>query len=493
MRHHRSLTLLGVTAVATIGAMLAVPTSAEPSSVTAKGRPVLAIHAATGSVTLPSSRSGSVRLGGLGAYLVAGDQPFEVAVTRQSYSDPVVGHWLRPHGSPVTFPQDMVSDFRQAQGFFHIRVRNLDGKFVAGQETGLCPNRWSVSRARPDAPDRSPYPHECGARMPWTLGSFWGLQAGWAVSVPGGRVDLKVGRYVATVRIDDAYRKLLGIPADAASAEIKLRVVKRSDGCPGHRGCRIGGGSGADRVGQPAALRPAANEPAGNDKPQQGDPLPDLRSLPAWNIGVHHGDVLHFNANVWNAGPSTLVVDGFRRQHTNVMDAYQYFYDENGQPTGSAKVGTMEWHAAPSHHHWHFQDFARYRLLDADKQLVVRSKKASFCLAATDAVDYTVPGANWDPWNTDLSTACGGFTALSVREVLDVGSGDTYSQWRAGQAFSLKGIPNGKYFIEIAANPTGNLYEPDESNNVSYRKVFIGGKPDHRTVRVAPVGLIDVP
>jgi Lysyl oxidase len=491
MRHHRSLTLLGVTAAATIGAMLAVPTSAESSSVAAQARPVLAIHAATSRVTLPRS-DGSVRLGNLGAYLVAGDEPFEVAVTRQSYSDPVIGHWLRSDGSTVEFSQDMISSFRKARGFFHIRVRNLDGKLMADQEEGLCPSGWDVSRARPDAPDRSPYPQGCGGYMPWTLGSFWGLQAGWGVSVPGGRAELPVGRYVATVRIDDDYRKLLGIPADAASAQIKVRVVKNGNACLQHRGCRLGDPLSADR-GRQHTLRAAANQPAGNDRPLAGDPLPDLRSLPAWNIGVHHGNVLHFNANVWNAGPSTLVVDGFRRQHKNVMDAYQYFYDENGQPTGSAKVGTMEWHAAPSHHHWHFLDFARYRLLDADKQAVVRSRKASFCLAATDAVDYTVPGANWHPWNTDLSTACGGFTALSVREVLDVGSGDTYSQWRAGQAFSLKGLPNGKYFIEIAANPTGNLYEPDESNNVSYRKVFIGGKPDHRTVRVAPVGMIDVP
>ena len=37
------------------------------------------------------------------------------------------------------------------------------------------------------------------------------------------------------------------------------------------------------------------------------------RAAPAWRIGVHNGNILHFAANVWNAGPSTLVVDGFRR------------------------------------------------------------------------------------------------------------------------------------------------------------------------------------
>ena len=491
MRLHRSVALLGVTAAATVGTALAVPTSAEPAVAEAEARPVLAVQAATKTVTLPKGGE-MVGLGQLGAYLVAGDEPFVVHVTRKSYADPVVAHWMRSDGSTVKFSPDMVSDFRRFQGFYHIRVRNLEGKLMATQERGLCPNRYGASRARPDAPDRSPYPTSCnGAYMPWTLGSVWGIQAGWAIEANGGRAKLPVGRYVATVRIDDDYRELLGIPASAAFTKINLRVVKSAGACLEHRGCRVGAEQ-APATGQLPTLRAAANEPAGDDQPLAGDPLPDLRSLPAWGIGVSHGNVLQFSANVWNAGPSTLVVDGFRRPNQNVMDAYQYFYDVNGNPTGSAKIGTMIWHAAKTHHHWHFLDFARYRLLDSDKEAVVRSRKQSFCLANTDAIDYTLPGANWDPWNTDLNTACGEFTSLSVREVLDVGSGDTYDQYRAGQAFSLKGLPNGRYFIEVTANPTGNLYEPDETNNVAYRKIFIGGTPGHRTVRVAPVGMVDV-
>ena len=492
MRLNRSLSLLGVIAAATIGTALAVPSSAQPGAGDGlEARSALSVRAAADRVTLPKS-GGWVQLGNLGAYLIAGDEPFEVEVRRESYSEPVTANWIRSDGSKVPFTRAMVSDFRKFRGFFQIRVRNLDGRLVAHQQHGLCPNRYSASRAHPDAPDRSPYPDSCGGGwMPWTIGSFWGLQAGWGVKAPGSRAKLPVGRYVATVRIDEDYRRLLGIPADVAYDRINLRVVKGTDECEEHRGCRVGdaGDTGAE---QAATHQPAAAEPTGDDQPLAGDPLPDLRSLPAWGIGVHQGNVLHFSANVWNAGPSTLVVDGFRRQSEDVMDAYQYFYDEDGNPTGSAEIGTMIWHAAKSHHHWHFLDFARYRLLDADKESVVRSRKQSFCLANTDAIDYTVPGANWHPWNTDLSTACGGFNALSVREVLDVGSGDTYGQWRAGQAFSLNGLPNGKYFIEVMANPTGNLHEPDETNNVAYRKIFIGGTPGHRTVRVPPVGLIDV-
>jgi len=151
----------------------------------------------------------------------------------------------------------------------------------------------------------------------------------------------------------------------------------------------------------------------------------------------------------------------------------------------------MEWDERDGHTHWHFRDFARYRLVDAEKDAVVRSRKEAFCLANTDAVDYTVPGANWKPYNTDLHTACGSYSALAVREVLDTGSGDTYAQSRPGQSFRLNGLPNGRYFIEVTANPKHRLHESSTTNNVSYRNVILGGKPGARTVRVPQVGLIN--
>ena len=68
----------------------------------------------------------------------------------------------------------------------------------------------------------------------------------------------------------------------------------------------------------------------------------------------------------------------------------------------------------------------------------VRSKKEAFCLANTDPIDQTVPNADWNVTNDDLSTACGEYESLSIREVLASGWGDTYSQSRAGQSFNLK-------------------------------------------------------
>ena len=83
----------------------------------------------------------------------------------------------------------------------------------------------------------------------------------------------------------------------------------------------------------------------------------------------------------------------------------------------------------------------------------MRSRKEAFCLANTDAVDYTVKNADWQPDNTDLSTRLRRRHSVAVREVLDVGSGDTYGQSLPGQSFDITDVPNGTYFVEVIANP----------------------------------------
>jgi hypothetical protein len=137
--------------------------------------------------------------------------------------------------------------------------------------------------------------------------------------------------------------------------------------------------------------------------------------------------------------------------------------------------------------HWHFTDFAQYNLLKADKKRAVKSGKEAFCLANTDVIDYTLPNAKWRPDNTDLSTSCGGNTAVAVREVLDVGSGDTYSQARPGQSFEITGLPNGTYYIEVKANPKNRLSELSTRNNSALRKIILGGTANNRTLKVPAV------
>jgi hypothetical protein len=193
---------------------------------------------------------------------------------------------------------------------------------------------------------------------------------------------------------------------------------------------------------------------------------------------------------VWVGGNSQLDVEGFRYNASPVMQAYQYFW-RNGQIIGRARAGTMGFDRANGHNHWHFQQFAQYSLVNAARSVVVRSHKQGFCIAPSDEVDLLLPHAVWRPSSVGLEGQCGSPTALWVAEKLPVGWGDTYFQSVAGQSFDITHVPNGTYYIEVAANPQRVLHETTNRNDISFRKVILGGSPGHRTVTVPPWHGID--
>lgn len=582
-------------AVAAAVVMTAGVVAAAPDATTAQPGPKLSLIAASASVTLDSWKEDPGVYLDLGTYLTSENGAFELKVTRKSYKDPVVAAQIIRDGKKTltkALPAGLVKDFSGLPDFARISVIDAAGRSVLERTEAFCPNNAS-GRVRPDAPANSKYPQSCPVN-PFTLGSVWGVENGWAANTYAGyysdAVQLPAGTYTAKISVTKTYRDLFGI-ADKPQS-VKVRVRERSwegegegeevsapsagaaasktaapsghdphaghgaapaaasahagHGAPartdapaaattgagatfnvGHgpyppapsalpwalkrqateKGVLGGQGFSAaaigDRAGQtdgsrqaPGA-RPNAERPAG--KATVPDvPKPDLRSLPAYGITISDGDedvpgkdYLAFSANVWNAGPAKLVVDGFRSPGKELMDAYQYFYDAQGKQVGYTPTGTMEWDPRPGHEHWHFTDFASYRLLKADRKETVRSGKEAFCLANTDAVDYTVKNANWHPENTDLSTACGQENSISVREVLDVGSGDTYTQDLPGQSFDITDLPNGTYYIQVLANPENRLKETDLSNNSALRKVVLGGKKGARTVTVPAHHLVD--
>jgi hypothetical protein len=173
------------------------------------------------------------------------------------------------------------------------------------------------------------------------------------------------------------------------------------------------------------------------------------------------------------------------------MNAWQYFW-KNGRIIGRARAGTMGFSDKPGHTHWHFRQFAQYRLLDKSKTSIVRSRKVGFCIAPTDPVSLLLRHALWQPAFTGFfSGTCGSQTALSVQEMMPIGWGDTYEQFLPGQAFNITKLPNGTYYIEIIANPHKVLHETNYRNNVSLRKIILGGTAGHRTVKVPAVHGID--
>jgi Lysyl oxidase len=282
------------------------------------------------------------------------------------------------------------------------------------------------------------------------------------------------------VAITGRYVRLFDVPPEGAAATVTLVVRERRGGV-------------LERAGRLATDDDGSSTPVPIVRAPARAGLPDLQPLPSWDITTRHmrrGDFLSFAANVWVGGNGPLVVEGFRRQGEEVMDAYQYFW-EDGQPVGRARVGSMEYDPRRGHEHWHFMQFAAYQLLAADRATVVKSSKEAFCLVPTDAIDLTLPAAELQPGNVGLWTSCGGRSDLWIREVLPVGWGDTYYQYVPGQSFEITDVPNGTYFVKIVANPGRQLEELSYGNNVRLRKVILRGRPGHRRVEVPPWHGID--
>lgn len=421
-----------------------------------------------------------------GLNLTAGDEAFEVRSRRADWKSPINTYWQSSTGR-VTLPEQTAWD--GLKDFVNVAfVRAKDGKLVRTRHLDVCLNSWNTQRTTPDAELRSPYPEGC-PQSPFTLGSVQGIQGKWVTGVGVGDRALKLppATYDVTARITPAYAKALGLKRTDAVRTYRL-VVRNGDNAEvaKKRASAAGTRTPSVRSARPAARPTAARAGA------PGDAVPDLRSLPAFGMDLTaNSRYLRFSATVWNAGNGPMVVDGFRRGTSDVMDAYQYFIDAQGNQTGYQKVGTMIWHSAASHNHWHFKDFAKYSLLNADLSEVVVSRKESFCLANTDAVNYTVAGADWQPDNTDLHTACGDRNSVSLREVLASGSGDTYAQFRAGQAFRIDNLPNGIYYVAVEGNPNRNLVESNTTNNRALRKIKLSGTPTKRRLTVYRVGVID--
>jgi Lysyl oxidase len=166
---------------------------------------------------------------------------------------------------------------------------------------------------------------------------------------------------------------------------------------------------------------------------------------------------------------------------TNTMLAYQYFYKNGKTLIGRMRVGTMGF---SNYNAWHFNQFAQYFLLNKDKKVVVRSRKVGFCIAPSDGVNLLLPHATWVPSYTGIAGNCGDPAALWATEILPIGWGDTYVQTVPYQSFDINKVPNGTYYIEIAANPEHLLHELSTGNDVSLREVIISGTTGHRKVRV---------
>ncbi len=478
------ITAVGLTAATGLPAGLA---SAQPSA----SGPMVKLIVAQKSIKVP--RYGKRVYIDPGVYVTAVGTPLRFNVQRASYAKPITNTQIIrvPGGPTITrhLPDWTVAkNWQGLHRFLRVTVRNSAGKIVASHVGPFCPDDFSAQRSNPNAPAKSRFPQQCQSD-PFQLANVWGIQRGWGVDTGFLAPKLQLGTYKFTVNIVRLWQRFLHLTPRASTATVTVKVVKPSQ-CgtcarPVSRHHRNPSGT-LPRL--PANVPTLANPPASS--------LPDLSPLPSWGIGVQHfrgknpTDQVVFGATVWSGGHARLDVEGFRSHGHPVMKAYQYFW-KNGRIIGRARAGTMGFDDKPGHTHWHFEQFAQYKLLTKNKAVAVRSKKVGFCIAPTDPVNLLLPHASWQPVFLGFGGACGSQSALWVQEMMPIGWGDTYEQFLPGQAFNITNLPDGTYYIKIIANPQKVLHETNYRNDVSLRKIILGGTPGHRTVKVPAVHGID--
>jgi hypothetical protein len=459
-------------------AMILAATILEAPGAVADTTPTLRLFAGNTEVTVRRDRDGRVRMDP-GVWLTPVGGAFEMWVSRPDYDTPVSLTQVDAVTRQVlrTLPVDMLEGWFGLDDFGSFEIATGNGTVVRRDTFSFCLNTFNRQRLNDEGPLNSDYPWYCSGG-PFTRGAVMGIDDGWAISFVDGYYGFSWvaprNNYTLTFSIQPEWVEALGIAPEDATAQVHVTVEDR-------------GGHGGHRRQAAAATTPEMFPSTPTITNPDPASLPDLIALPGWGISTYRQrgrDILGFNATEWNAGPGTLVVEGFRGQNETEMEAFQYFLID-GQPIGRAPIGALEYHQGGNHNHWHFEEFTQYSLLDATKTTTLISGKQSWCLANTDAIDLTVPGASWQGFNEDLSTMCGGPSALWIREVLDVGWGDTYSQFRAGQAFDITDVPNGTYYIRVQVNPTGAMLESTTANNVEDREIRLRGRPGHRRVTVS--------
>jgi len=112
------------------------------------------------------------------------------------------------------------------------------------------------------------------------------------------------------------------------------------------------------------------------------------------------------------------------------------------------------------HGHYHFSDYADYRLKDSMGTVVAPGHKQAFCLE--DSFQYL-----FDPWVGPVRLyACDS-------QGIQAGWSDVYGADLDCQWVDVTGVPNGTYFLEVEVNPSQVLVEEDLTNNIATVQVQI--------------------
>lgn len=139
--------------------------------------------------------------------------------------------------------------------------------------------------------------------------------------------------------------------------------------------------------------------------------------------------------------------------------------------TVQATVGCFFFHAR--HGHWHFADFAGYRLVNPRTgRVVARQAKLGFCVVDNHRWRPDVPGSPSDAFYRSC--------APDAVQGLSPGWADVYSAFLAAQWLDVTGLAAGRYCLVQRIDPGGKIAEADETDNVNRTPIRLGASSASR-------------
>lgn len=220
-------------------------------------------------------------------------------------------------------------------------------------------------------------------------------------------------------------------------------------------------------------LAPSAPASAGTDT----ELLPDLVVRRASDLdmritpsGRHR---LRFTTTTANLGAGVVELapeqddcdddDDFENDRTAIQRSYM---DQDGNGVfdrtvdthvQERTVGCFVFHAL--HGHWHFVDFARYRLVNPRTgRVVARQTKVGFCVVDNFRWRADLPGS---PSNAHYRSC-----QPDAVQGLSVGWADVYPAFLAAQWLDVSGLSPGRYCLVQRIDPGRRIAEADDGNNV---------------------------
>jgi hypothetical protein len=184
---------------------------------------------------------------------------------------------------------------------------------------------------------------------------------------------------------------------------------------------------------------------------------PNLVATPASSLSVVQASGvinLRFSTLSWNSGTGPLEL---RAGAIDLDQLTQKVYQRVNRSDGTYYdnfAGDFVWH--PEHAHFHFEDYALYRLVpvNAPGASERQSAKTTFCVMDTTKI------ANFPGPASAVYATCG-----ADIQGMSIGWGDTYGWQLFGQSFDVTNSPDGDYDLIIVIDPKLRILESNESDN----------------------------